>query len=259
MAVAARIRTQLAPAMSPVPQRQTWPSPLPETEPLAPSAAPAGPDRWVPPVGVVPLSAFASGAPSSYPVARSIPSPAIFPTTALPMLSFTVSIDDLRAAVLDFPPALEWHKRLVLKDGWRRWATRSVDGFVLILLCNLFVLRLEPGWAMATAAGAMGAFALVRWSQLDHVIKRALPAAVEMGARNQLAARSDQRRVWADATGLTIGDAVITQQLLWAQVQLSETDHHVILGTERVSVAIQRRVGPPLLDFLRFARSCGVN
>jgi drug/metabolite transporter superfamily protein YnfA len=174
------------------------------------------------------------------------------------MLGFTVSLDDVKAAILDFPPQLRRIERAVLKPSWRRWAIRSIDGFVLVLLCSLFLLHLTVSWAVASAAGITGAFALVQWSRLDHLIKRGLPVAVEKEARKILASRSDQRRVWADATGLTIADAVITQQIPWAQVQLVETHRHVIVGTEAISTAIPRHVGQPVLAFLKFARSCGV-
>jgi hypothetical protein len=98
---------------------------------------------------------------------------------------------------------------------------------------------------------------LVRWSQIDHFIKRALPAAVERQALRELAGSGDERRITADAAGVTLATAASTARFGWSQVRLSEIERHVLLTVGSATWAIPKRLGEPLAVFVRFARSHG--
>jgi hypothetical protein len=205
----------------------------------------------------MPLGRFPAGPAAASSLAPRTAAAPSFPTPALPTLTFTTSVDDLVSAVLDFPPRLRARQHLLLKAGWRRWAVFAVNGVLITLICAL-LLHLKAGWAVLGAGSFVGVSALLRWCLLRHAIKRRLPVALADEARTSLVTRGDQRRVGADVTGLTIGDAVTTQRIPWSRVEMVETERHVIVGAGTSSVAIPRHVGKPLLDIVRFARICGV-
>jgi hypothetical protein len=112
-------------------------------------------------------------------------------------------------------------------------------------------------WSVLSTIVLVGLFALVRWSQIDHFIKRSLPAAVERQALRELARGGDQRWITADAAGVTLATAASTGRFGWAQVRLSETERHVRLTVGAATWAIPKALGEPLAAFVRFARAHG--
>jgi hypothetical protein len=109
------------------------------------------------------------------------------------------------------------------------------------------------GWSVVTTVLLGGLFAVVQWSQIDHSIKRMLPAVVEKQALLDLAQRGDQRRIVAEPAGLTLADAATTGRFGWHQVQLTDTDRYVILTAHLTSWAIPKTVGQPLAGLVQFA------
>jgi hypothetical protein len=197
------------------------------------------PDEWMAP-GVTPL-----GVPGSTPLSLS--------------LAFTVTVDDMMASVLDHEPTRKRYEAAVWKAGWLRswWLLALTLG--LVLLANLFMFELDLTTSVFSALVLGVLFGLVRWSQIDHVIKRSLPAMVQRQSLHQLAERGDERHLTADATGVTLADAASSTRFGWAQVQLAETGRHVLLTTGSASWAIPKQLGEPLADLVRFARNHGVN
>jgi hypothetical protein len=172
-------------------------------------------------------------------------------------LTFTVTLDDMMASVLDYEPTRRRYEAAVWKAGWLRswWLLLLTLG--LSLLANLYMFELEVTWSVLSTLGLGVLFCLVRWSQIDHIIKRSLPAIVQRQSLQQLAQRGEERRVTADAAGLTLGDAATSTRFGWAQVQLSETGRHVLLTAGEASWAIPKQLGEPLANLVRFARSHG--
>jgi hypothetical protein len=205
--------------------------------PSGDAAAPR-PDDWVPAPGVVALGAAAPA-----------PEPLV--------LTYTVTLTDVMASVLDHPATRKRFEAQVWKAGWRRGSRSLLATLGLVLLVNIFVFDLGVGWSVASTVLLGGLFAVVQWSQIDHSIKRRLPAVLEKQAMHELAQRGDQRRVIADTGGLTLVDAAARGHFGWHQVHLSETDQHVIVAAHLTSWAIPKRVGQPLASFVQFARSHG--
>lgn len=203
---------------------------------IASDAAAERPDSWVPAPGVGPLGTAAAG-----------------PVTST--LSYTVTTEDLVAAVLDHPATRKLYEGHAWKAGWRRSLRTLPITLGLVLLANIFMFDLGVGWSVLSTVLIGGLFAVVQWSQIDHTIKRSLPVALEKRALSELAQRSDQRRLVADPNSLTLGDAAFTQRFGWHQVQLTETDRHVIVAAHQTTWAIPKRLGQPLASFVQFARS----
>jgi hypothetical protein len=125
------------------------------------------------------------------------------------------------------------------------------------VLCQL-LLHVRLGWAGLGAVALVGLSALLRWSRHDHIIKRLLPVILEKEARLNLARHGEYRRVWADASGVTVADATYINLVPWERLTLVDTDRHVIIGSAVYSVAIPRHVGQPLAELVGFARGRGV-
>ena len=172
-------------------------------------------------------------------------------------LTFTVTVADMMASVLDHETTRKRYVAEVWKWGWRRSVPMLALTLGLVLLANLFMFDLGVPWSVLSTVGIGVMFGLVRWSQLDHVVKRVLPSIVERQSLQQLAQRGDGRRIIADSGGVTLGDAASTARFGWAQVQLSETERHILLTAGTASWAIPKRLGEPLSDFVRFARIHG--
>jgi hypothetical protein len=163
----------------------------------------------------------------------------------------------MTASVLDHPATRKRYEAAVWRAGWERSLRTMPLPLGLVLLANLFLLDLGVTWSVLSTVLLAGLFALVRWSQIDHGIKRGLPIAVEKQALHEFARRGDQRRISADSAGLTLADAASTVRLGWRQVTLSETGTHILLTVEPATWAIPKGLGAPLADFVRFARSQG--
>lgn len=197
---------------------------------------PAGrPDEWVAPGGVRSGEAAAAPAPL--------------------VLTYTVSLTDMTAAVLDHPATRRQYEAAVRKAGWRRTLQTMPLPLALVLLANLYMFDLGLVWSVVSTVAMAGLLAVVRWSQIDHTITRSLPAAVERQALRDFARRGDQRWLSADVAGLTLGDAAATARFGWNQVSVSETERHVLLTVGPAAWAIPKGLGEPLADVVRFARS----
>jgi len=241
-----QVRAHLRPPPSPPP---SVPAATPQPIAVAPPGDPTvRPDDWVAASGVVPLSAFAPGSAVTRPIS---------PVTAT--VSYTVTTEDLVAAVLDNPVTRKRYEGQVRRAGWRRSLRTLPITLGLVLLANLFMFDLGVEWSVLSTVLLGGLFAVVQWSQIDHTIKRRLPAALEKQALHDLAQRGDQRRVVAEPAGLTLVDAAATGRFGWHQVQLTETDRYVIVTAHLTSWAIPKRVGQPLANFVQFARSHGAS
>jgi hypothetical protein len=199
-------------------------------------AGPGRPDEWVAPGGP-PVSAAAG--PESL------------------SLSYSVTVNDVMAIVLDHPATRKRFEAELAKAAWLRswWLLLLTLG--LSLLTDLYMFDLGVTWSVLSTVVLGGLFALVRWSQIDHFIKRSLPAAVEREALHALARTGDQRRITADAGGLTLADAATSGRVAWAQVRLSETERHVLLTVGSATWAIPKALGEPLATFVQFARGHG--
>lgn len=174
-------------------------------------------------------------------------------------LSFTVTVDDMIASVLDHEPTRRRYQAAVWKAGWLRswWLLLLTLG--LALLANLYMFDLDVTWGVLSTLGLAVLFALVRWSQIDHLVKRSLPAMLERQSLRQLAQRGDERRITADAAGVTLADAASETRFGWAHVQLSDTGRHIRLTTGAASWAIPKQLGEPLADLVRFAQRHGAH
>lgn len=172
-------------------------------------------------------------------------------------LTFTVTVADMMASVWDHEPTRQRYVAEVWKAGWLRswWLLLLTLG--LALLTNLSMFELDVTTSVLSALGLGVLFGLVRWSQIDHVIKRSLPALLERQSLQQLAQRGDERRITADAAGLTLADAATAARFAWAEVRFSETGQHMLLSAGPASWAIPKNVGEPLANLVRFARSHG--
>ncbi|MGV8907619.1 MAG: hypothetical protein ACOH1Y_01430 [Propionicimonas sp.] len=201
-----------------------------------PDATAARPDAWVPAPGVV-----AAGAAAPVPETLSF--------------TYTVTLQDLVASVLDHPATRKQYEALLSKAGWRRGLPMLALTLVLVLLTNIFMFELDLAWSVLSTAALAGLFAVVQWSQIDHSIKRRLPAALEEQARHELAQHGVQRRVVAEPAGLTLLDAAGAGHFGWHQVQLTETDRYVIVTALHTRWAIPQTLGQPLASFVEFARS----
>lgn len=195
----------------------------------------ARPDEWVAPGG--------------------IPSGGVADAPAPLVLTYTVTVADTVASVLDHAPTRTQYEAAVRKAGWRRTLQTMPLPLVLVLLANLFMFDLGLVWSVASTAAMAGLLAVVRWSQIDHAITRSLPAVVEKQALRDLARRGDQRWLSADAAGLTLGDAAGSARFGWAEVGISATDRHVLLTIGPATWAIPKRLGEPLADVVRFAET----
>jgi hypothetical protein len=241
-----QVRAHLGPPPSPSP---SVPAATPQPIAVAPPGdSTARPNVWVAASGVVPLSGFAPGSAMTNPV-----------TPVIAALNYTVKTEDLVAAVLDNPATRKRYEDQVWRAGWRRSLRTLPITLGLVLLANLFMFDLGVEWSVLSTVLLGGLFAVVQWSQIDHTIKRRLPAALEKQSLHDLAHRGDQRRVVAEPAGLTLVDAAATGRFGWHQVQLTETDRYVIVTAHLTSWAIPKRLGQPLASFVQFARSHGVS
>ena len=204
------------------------------------------PDSWVAAAGVTPLAA----APGVSPLAGA-------PGAAAPFLSYSATLADVMAAVTDDPATLERYEKQVWKAGWRRGLRTLPFTLGLVLLANIFMLGLDLGWSVLSTVLLGGLFAVVTWSQVDHTVKRRLPAALERLARSELAEHGEQRRVVAEPTGVTLVDAAGSQHAGWHQVRLTETDRYVIVVAGPTRWAVPRTSGLQLASFVQFARRNG--
>jgi hypothetical protein len=196
------------------------------------------PDYWVDP-GVPPVSAAAG--PESL------------------SLTYSVTVRDVMATVLDHHATRRGFEAHLRRAAWLQswWLLLLTLG--LSLLANLYMFDLGVTWSVLSTIVLGGLFALVRWSQIDHFIKRSLPAAVERQALHALARTGDQRRITADAAGVTLADAATTGRVAWTQVRLSETERHVLLTVGSATWPIPKALGEPLATFVQFARDHGAS
>ena len=172
-------------------------------------------------------------------------------------LNFTVTVNDMMASVLGHEATRKRYVAEAWRTGWRHSVPMLALTLGLVLLANLFMFDLGVTWSLLSTVGLGVLFGLVRWSQLDHVIKGSLPTILERQSLQQLAQRGDGRRIAADAGGVTLGDAASTARFAWAEVQLVETERHILLTAGPASWAIPKQLGEPLADFVRFARIHG--
>ena len=172
-------------------------------------------------------------------------------------LTYSVTVDDVMAIVLDHQATRKGLEAQMWRTAWLRswWLLLLTLG--LSLLTDLYMFDLGVTWSVLSTIVLGGLFALVRWSQIDHFIKRSLPAAVERQALHALARTGDQRRITADSAGLTLADAASTGRVSWAQVRLSETERHILLTVGSATWAIPKALGEPLAALVQFARSHG--
>lgn len=161
------------------------------------------------------------------------------------------------ASVLGHPATLKRYEQHVRKAGWRRGLRTLPITLGLVLLANIFMLDVGIGWSVLSTVLLGGLFAVVLWSQIDHSIKRRLPAVLEKQALHDLAQHGDQRLLVADPAGVTLADAVRRHQFGWDQVHLTETDRYVIVTSGSTSWAVPKRLGQPLADLVQFARGQG--
>lgn len=200
-------------------------------------AAAARPDDWVAPRSA-PLY---TGATAPEPVS----------------LAYTVTVADLVASVLDHQPTRARLEAQLWKAGWRRSLPMMALTLGLVLFTNLFMFDLGLGWSLLSTVLLGGLFAVVQWSQIDHGIKRRMPALLGKQALHDLAQRGEQRRVVAEPAGLTLVDAAGAGHFGWPQVQLTETDGYVIVTASPIRWAIPRTVGQPLASLVQVARGYG--
>jgi len=193
------------------------------------------PDEWVAP----------GGAPLTSPAPESV------------SLSYRVTLQDMLASVRDPQATRKLYETQLSKSLWVRSVPMLALVLGLALVTNLFMFELDVTASLLGTALIGGLFAVVRWSQIDHVRKRALPAAMERQALRELSQRGDERRIVADSGGVVLADAVSTAGVRWGQVHLSETDNHILLTVEPVTWAIPKILGEPLAAFVRFARDHG--
>ena len=174
-------------------------------------------------------------------------------------LAYTVTVNDMTASVLDHRATRKLYEARMWKTGWLRGLPMLGLTLGLVLVTNLFMFELDVTWSVLSTLALGGLFALVRWSQIDHAIKRSLPAALEQQALRELAQRGDERRIVADAAGVTLADAAATARFGWGQVRLSETERYILLTVGAATWAIPKRLGEPLATFVQFARSHGAS
>ena len=172
-------------------------------------------------------------------------------------LTFTVTVADMTASVLDHEPTRRRYEAAVWKAGWLRswWVLLLTLG--LLLLANLFMFELDVTWSVLSTLGLGVLFAWCRWSQIDHLVKRSLPASSNGSHCSSSPSGATSARITADATGVTLADAASAARFGWAEVQLAETDRHILLTAGQASWAIPKRLGEPLADLVRFARGHG--
>ena len=202
-------------------------------------APPGRPDEWVAP-GVTQVPTTPAG-PESL------------------TLAYTVTVNDITATVLDHRATLKLYEARMWRTGWLRGLPMLGLTLGLVLVTNLFMFELDVTWSVLSTLALGALFALVRWSQIDHAIKRSLPAALEQQALRELAQRGDERRIVADAAGVTLADAAATARFGWGQVRLSETERHILLTVGPATWAIPKWLGEPLATFVQFARSHGAS
>ena len=195
------------------------------------------PDEWVAP-GVPP-----PGAPAAGPESLS--------------LTYSLTVDDVMAIVLDHPPTRKGFEADLARGAWLQswWILLLTLG--LSLVTNLYMFDLGVAWSVLSTIVLGGLVALIRWSQVDHFVKRTLPAALERLALRDLARSGDGRTITADAAGVTLATAASTVRVAWAQVRLSETARHVRLTVGSATWAIPKALGEPLVTFVTFAREHG--
>jgi hypothetical protein len=198
--------------------------------------APSGrPDDWVAPEG----SAVAAAPPESL------------------TLSYRVTLQDMLASVRDPKATRKLYEAQLSKSLWLRSVPMLALAVGLTLATNLFMFELDVTASVLSTALIGALFVVVRWSQIDHVRKRALPAALERQSLRELSQRGDERRIAADAGGVVLADAASTARVGWGQVHLAETEQHILLTVEPVTWAIPRSLGEPLAAFVQFARNHG--
>lgn len=199
-------------------------------------AAPGRPDEWV--------------APGGPPVGAAVEPESL-------SLTYSVTVGDVMAIVLDHQATRKGFEAQLWRTEWLRswWMLLLTVG--LSLLTNLYMFDLGVTWSVLSTIVLAGLFALLRWSQIDHFIKRSLPAAVERQALHALARTGDERRITADAAGVTLADAATTGRVAWPEVRFSDTERHVLLTVGSATWAIPKALGEPLATFVRFARRHG--
>lgn len=152
--------------------------------------------------------------------------------------------------------------------------------FLLMLLVGTSAVRHGvPALVMLAAALAAGGFTwLVGWltgaggQRYESAVRRALRKRMHRTAaspderhylvwlddrgraREDLAARGDVRRIWADPSGVTIGDALGTTHAPWEKVSVLDSERHVIVVTPTRSLAIPRRLGAPAAALVAYSR-----
>jgi hypothetical protein len=172
-------------------------------------------------------------------------------------LSYRVTLPDMLASVRDPQATRKLYEAQLWKSLWLRSVPMLALTLGLALAANLFMFELGVTASVLGTALIGALFVVVRWSQIDHVRQRALPAAMERQALRELSQRGDERRIVADAGGVVLADAVSAARVGWGQVHLSETGQHILLTVEPVTWAIPKTLGEPLAAFVQFARSHG--
>lgn len=256
-ALASRIRAHL-PGDRPLPDESALSAgsdearPLPGGELSGRSPREAQPNTWVPPAGVVPLGEFGTASRSA---GDFTPEPTAWPGRSLPMLSFVVGTDEIKATMVERREDRQGYERIAHRLAWRRLRRTLGIVFVIVLVAMPAVMRIGFFRSVLVSLGVVGLLSLIAWARLRWVITRYLPDVAEEHAQSELAVRGERRQVWADASGVTIADAMRTSHTPWEQVELGDTDQHILLITPTGRLAIPKRLGQPASAFLSFANS----